>query len=302
MSTVTLVYSEGHEAAFHMLLKGHAVAPTWRCRQMTLLHWAAYGGSIECVRSLIDLLFDVNATCANDYVSGDFVVGKGVTPLMLAAQHDHTGVVDVLLTHGAIADYVDTDGMTALLHAIKRDCVACVDILLKHGVHPDGITSVLPHFVDSNLFPSPGLPLSPLMFAIKENGVKSAKALIQANCNFELVYSYSSDEVAVTPFEFALYRRRLPLCRLMLSCGLRPAVSNAAVMQEGMAWMVQEDEAFFTDVMTLLMSAPRLVEIARQTIRQYLGVRVLNALPALPLPGALKQFLMFADVDVQFDG
>ena len=288
----------GHGATFHSLMEMHNSLPLdWRCRQMTLLHWAAYGGDVDCIQSLIDQGFDVNAHCLENYVNIDFAVCGGVTPIMLAAQHNHSAAVDVLLQYGADVNCVDLHGQTVLLHAVKHDSVNCVQNFLKYGVHPDGNMSIYPSFIDSELFPYPGLPLSPLMYAIKENSIRSAKALIQANCDMELVSKVSSD-LCITPFEFALYRKRLFACKLFLACGLRPMISNAAVMQEGLAWIAQEDECFFTDVMLLLISVQRLSDIARQAIRKCIGVRLLHVLQNLPLPSALKEFLIFADVEV----
>lgn len=42
------------------------------------------------------------------------VKGEGVTPLIAAALHSHSGVVKVLLEHGANVDFTDGDGKTAL--------------------------------------------------------------------------------------------------------------------------------------------------------------------------------------------
>src|SRR5579871_4299743 len=57
----------------------------------------------------------------------------GATPLILAAQSDHTATARLLLERGADVNARDKYGMTALMEAARYGHVAAVELLLSHG-------------------------------------------------------------------------------------------------------------------------------------------------------------------------
>jgi ankyrin repeat protein len=92
----------------------------------TILHYAAYHASIECITFCLHLNANVN-------VRDDF----GQTPLHKA---DHVNVARVLLDAGAMVDATDQDGITPLHRAIQRDSDDVAKLLIDRGAIPSNIT------------------------------------------------------------------------------------------------------------------------------------------------------------------
>ncbi|MCE9615692.1 MAG: SUMF1/EgtB/PvdO family nonheme iron enzyme [Lentisphaerae bacterium] len=63
------------------------------------------------------------------------VVGRGVTPLHVAAVLNHADVARELLAHGAKVDAVTDSGFTPLHWAASRDATACAAILIEAGAN-----------------------------------------------------------------------------------------------------------------------------------------------------------------------
>ena len=64
--------------------------------------------------------------------------GKGDTPLILAAYHNHPPTVASLLAHGADPARVNDRGQTALAAAVFRQSAEAVRMLLEAGADPAG--------------------------------------------------------------------------------------------------------------------------------------------------------------------
>jgi len=97
--------------------------------QFTGLHCASFFGIAEGVIALIGM-----ESC--DINKGDF---WGDTPLALAAQNGHEGVVEILLRHAEVnPDKPDNYGHTPLSHAARGGHEEVVKVLLERGeVNPD---------------------------------------------------------------------------------------------------------------------------------------------------------------------
>lgn len=88
---------------------------------------AAKKGETAQVKELINKKVNVNA---KDKYSRD-----GKTALIVAAEHGHKDVVELLLEHGANVNEKDEDGWTALIYAAVNDYKDVVELLLKHGAN-----------------------------------------------------------------------------------------------------------------------------------------------------------------------
>ncbi|CAN5436492.1 hypothetical protein BH23VER1_BH23VER1_37350 [soil metagenome] len=95
----------------------------------------------------------------------DAPLGRGVTPLMLAALNGHDEVVSGLLRHGASANATDADGFSPLSYAIGNEQLTTTLLLLEAGSHP-GVEAV------------PGEPA--IVFATRMGDAETVAALLAA--------------------------------------------------------------------------------------------------------------------------
>ena len=150
---------------------------------------------VSVVRELIRLGVDI-----------DTPMSHSITPLHLAVDHRHLGIVCLLLQKGGAAHIVDwpkTDGETALFAAIRYDAVDIAKVLLKAGADVNRVhaaTGVSPLFITARNGCLPLLDLflsqkdvevdkgtlngaTPLMIAVKKGRAEVVKRLINAGAN-----------------------------------------------------------------------------------------------------------------------
>ncbi|KAF4975350.1 hypothetical protein FZEAL_7848 [Fusarium zealandicum] len=89
----------------------------------TPLAWAARQGHEETLQVLMDIPgVDLDARCR-----------RGQTPLLLATEHHHDGIIDKLLKRSADPNLADLDDTTPLSYAVAGGHMGTVKILVKHG-------------------------------------------------------------------------------------------------------------------------------------------------------------------------
>jgi uncharacterized protein len=95
------------------------------------LHWAALAGNVGAAAVLLEVKANhyARAMASIDDAENDF----GATPLILAAERHHGGLVAWLITYGADADIVDAEGYTALTSAALDGDDEIVRILIRGG-------------------------------------------------------------------------------------------------------------------------------------------------------------------------
>ncbi len=115
---------------------------------------AARGGETEVVRLLLAAGADVNRLRRFHFpydpkpeeeaegAKEESETFCEVTPLAVAAAHNHPDVVELLLKHGADPDLVDSLGRTTLLHAVLRDARKCSRLLVAAGANVNAPSSV----------------------------------------------------------------------------------------------------------------------------------------------------------------
>lgn len=151
-----------HSGIVNLLLKYGANIKAVDRQKHTALHFAARNHSTSTTMSLL-----LENTSEVDVISL-----AGMTPLMIAAQNDLPGNVEILLAHGAnpnrschdqmtplhraaacadssktlalilgknakVVDLRDIDGETPLMSALRFDHICNVEVLLAHGANPN---------------------------------------------------------------------------------------------------------------------------------------------------------------------
>ena len=87
---------------------------------------AAENGKVGVVQTWLAGDGRVDATCVHRGVSG-------CTLLLIAAEHGHKEIVELLLMRGAEADARDSEGCTALMVAAAKGHERVAEMLLRHG-------------------------------------------------------------------------------------------------------------------------------------------------------------------------
>jgi len=125
-----------HPAAVAFLLEQH-VSPN-RQKQPTdtrftditpPLNLAASGGSLTCVKLLLDAGAAPNSVIVTDPHMGD----AGTTATDAACATDNAEIVRLLLDHGAHIDFVDSGGFTPVLFAAYSHASRCLALLIDRG-------------------------------------------------------------------------------------------------------------------------------------------------------------------------
>ncbi|MGQ0734830.1 MAG: ankyrin repeat domain-containing protein [Acidobacteriota bacterium] len=127
---------------------------------MTALHWAARRGDLEMAQML--LYAGANAKASTR-------LGEQ-TPLLMASQIGHTGLVDVLIKAGADPKAATSNGTTPLMLAAASGSAPTVNLLLQHGADPNAVESARGE--------------SALMFAAAYNRVEAMQALLARGANW----------------------------------------------------------------------------------------------------------------------
>ena len=182
---------------------------------------------------------------------------------------------------------MDSDGKTALLYAVKANDEEAILELLRAGAHIDGNQMNSTHAVR----------MSPLFYAICENFVTSAKTLIRANCNLHITATIK-DGRHVGPLECALSRERISITRMLITAGIGQFVINPQVLQEGIVWLLGEDEALSEWIMKTLNEVPTLSQLSRLAIRESIGQPIFpEKIEQLPLPPRLLHYVNLSDLE-----
>ena len=114
--------------------------------EVTVLHYACKGGSVDCV---VLLLEQCNANV-------DTRDRNGLTPLMTAAQNGHVDVCKVLIQHNVGIEISTNSGYNALHCALQHMHDNCVRLLIEKGAiisnvklnrHSTGIPSWVINFI-----------------------------------------------------------------------------------------------------------------------------------------------------------
>jgi len=93
---------------------------------VSLLHYAIYFNSLQCVKYLIKSRIDIN--CIND---------QGIAPLHVAAYFGYLNIVRILIKRGCKINCVDNYNLTPLYFASKMNHFNVVKCLINNGANKD---------------------------------------------------------------------------------------------------------------------------------------------------------------------
>lgn len=166
------------------------IVATQACRNDMLLHRAVRCGWYPMVKFLLEnVLQDQINTPKRD----------GATPLFLAAQEGHCGLVQLLITTGAALDLSDEDGISPLYIAAYQGHNDVVEILLEAGADPNQLGK------DST---------SPLYIASQEGYANIVEMLAERGADIN-----AADREGTTPLLMAAQEGRTASVAVLLSYG-----------------------------------------------------------------------------------
>jgi len=145
--------------AVKTLLKNGADVNAAQGDGMTALHWAARSGDVELTQMLLFAGANVKATTRL----------VGYTPLMMAAELGHAGVIAALLSGGSDAKAANALGTTPLMLAAASGNAQAVTTLVENGAEIEAKEKTFGQ--------------TPLMFAAASNRVAAINALLKAGAN-----------------------------------------------------------------------------------------------------------------------
>ncbi|MBN3291192.1 ASB1 protein, partial [Polypterus senegalus] len=293
------------------------------------LHDAAYVGDLDTIKILLKQdSFKQRINEKSVWCCG----WLPCTPLRIAATAGHDHCVKFLIEEGAELDLVDVKGQTPLYVAVVNGHLNCVRILLEAGANPNGsrhhrstplyhaarvgrfdILQELIRYkadvdVDNQLANRPGLfsarqltslVVCPLYISAAYNHLHCFHLLLQAGTNPD--YNYWGPACNVK------FGRGSPTCILdaVLRHGCEPAFVKLLVDFGANLNLVQWEnlepetmERFKVNARSLEVFQQakiyprRLTSLCRSVIRRALGKHQLKDIPLLPLPDAIKIFLL----------
>ncbi|XP_026865529.2 ankyrin repeat and SOCS box protein 1 isoform X2 [Electrophorus electricus] len=305
--------------------------PLEQCEDMRL-HNAAYVGDLDTIKSLLqEDSFKQRINEKSVWCCG----WLPCTPLRIAATAGHGECVDFLIAQGAEVDLVDVKGQTALYVAVVNGHLDCVRILLEAGADPNGSrhhrstplyhaarvgrTDILQELVrfnadvdvDHQLGPRPlfsartlsTLVVCPLYISAAYHHLHCFRLLLQAGANPD--YNYTG------PVSREALARGLASClldavlrhgcepafvRLLLEHGADPKLVTWAEPDPDTMGRVRVNSEALRIYQEARRCPRRLTHLCRITIRRVMGKHRLGHISCLPLPYAIKSFLLHGDI------
>ncbi|XP_061697396.1 ankyrin repeat and SOCS box protein 1 isoform X2 [Syngnathoides biaculeatus] len=292
------------------------------------LHNAAYVGDLDTLRNLLqEEAFRQRINEKSVWCCGCLPC----TPLRIAATAGHAACVAYLIARGADVDLVDVKGQTALYVAVVNGHRDCVRILLEAGADPNGsrhhrstplyhaarvgrvdVLQELIRFnadVDMDHLLGPRLLLSartlntlvvcPLYISAAYHHLHCFRALLEAGAQPDFNYSGPvchdalSRGLASCMLDAVLRHGCEPaFVQLLLDHGAQPAHVVWDESDVGAPNRRKVDPEALRTFLEARRCPRRLTHVCRVVIRRAMGKKRLHRIPSLPLPEAIKNFLL----------
>ena len=288
----------------------------------TAMHLAVDLDNITMVQILL-------AAGANPEVGGQ----NGQTPLMCAQSKE---VAEVLLAAGCDPNYTDTDGMPCLHYAIKKQVPEVASQLIQAGanvnvVYEDGktplfwalicwLSSTVEELIsygavvtardhknrgaiyfaatlpdpftcqylitkgaDPNVTASDGT--TPIYIAVARHNSAVAKVLLEHNVHIDRLYPYDGKMVTLLDIAIAEHLEEVSSLLYELGCAVTEHYPLSKPWPPGVL-----------SVLTRIRKPRRLLASCRIVLRSYFGGRLLDYLESMPIPKAVKDYVLMKDL------
>lgn len=235
------------------------------------LHYAARNGCVD----ISDILLS-----AGSLINVQNYWGR--SPLMEAVCYNHKEVVQLLLSASCDVNRREfKTGDTALHIAIKRNYTRVVELLLAAGSRHD----VYNHQGETAVHD-----------AVAGNKMDITWLLIVYNIDLDVPVKYFPNGVYKSVFKLAAERGHYKLCRLLATIGY---VDYSARMYFYAGYVQarpgEQDEALLW-LRTALKRVVPLQQLCRKVIRRHAGHNLWEKVELLPVPRALKDYVLMKDV------
>ncbi len=191
----------GETESVTALLQSGAIVDAMDYRGQTAFFHAVMAGRRKTVGRLVELGADVN------HVShGGLPLSGSRTALILAAERNDPGMIQLLLEAGADVNLSSTDGMTALMAAARKGAFEPVRLLLEAGAE---VRRYAPYEKNGQY--------STLMFAAASGGSAMVQMLIDAGADVNFL-----NEQGRTPLLIARESENQQAIQILLEAGAKP--------------------------------------------------------------------------------
>ncbi|KAK3578853.1 hypothetical protein CHS0354_010212 [Potamilus streckersoni] len=297
-----MVAKHGYEKTITLLLEHGAKLNTRDSAGNTPLIIAVMYGQYTTIKALIAKGCDVN-----------IINSKGWSALHYAS-HKARGV-NILLAAGANPNCMDKDGITPLLMAasegydnvVKALVQAKCDVnIANHSVkktalhilaykgHPGSIEDLILGGADINLVDSENH--TPLWYAIKNSKLEVIRLLLRANSQADTYQCPENIPSEACPVRLAIQQKMINVLKLLILTGYdRHHLRACFFSQEDSDWLKNVEE--FSHWLDHASGALTLKQTCRMWIRHQLGRTLYHDLQQLPLPQAMKDYLLMKELD-----
>ncbi|KUL88913.1 hypothetical protein ZTR_03483 [Talaromyces verruculosus] len=217
----------GHWENFKLLIDSGAKIDSRTKSHRTVLHQAAYNSDIRFCDYILNL----------DGADANVVDDTNCTPIYLAAQEGHSGVVQFLIQHNADVNIACDDGETALIRAASEGHIKTVELLVQHG---------------ANMNLADGYGTTALSIGASEGHLAVVELLLQLGANINLAGS-----TGATALYTAAQKGHIKIVELLLACNSKMGqkhVNRNAVTTEGYTAIHAAAAAGHADVFNRLIS------------------------------------------------
>ncbi|XP_033761299.1 serine/threonine-protein phosphatase 6 regulatory ankyrin repeat subunit B-like [Pecten maximus] len=237
------------------------------------LHYAARNGCAD----VLDILISAGSLI-------DVQNYWGRTPLMETVCYNHKDAVARLLKASCDLNRREfKTGDTALHIAIKRNYTEVVGLLLAAGSRHD----IYNHQGETAAYD-----------AVVSNKVEIIRLMVIHNCDLEQPGKYFSDGVYKSLFQIAAEKGHFDICRLLASFGYVDFRARGYIYMNYIPpRLVTEQEDVVQWLRRKMQTPTSLQLLCRKCIRKRLGHKIVHTVECLPIPRALKEFVLIKDMD-----
>ncbi|XP_021355278.1 serine/threonine-protein phosphatase 6 regulatory ankyrin repeat subunit B-like isoform X2 [Mizuhopecten yessoensis] len=227
--------------------------------------------------------------------------------------------VDMLLRAGANPNVVDKDNITPLLMAategfdkvVKSLCKANCDVnianasvnktalhILAYKGHSECINDLVIAGGDINLYDKH--KRTPLWYAIKNKRIEVVRLLLKANCLADSFQCASFVDAECCPTFLALTLGLFSVLKLFIMTGYDRHHLKTYLHHEDIKEMFDDWEDIEDWLEHAQDSTMTLKQICRRWIRHHLGIQFYHGLSELPIPSAMKDYVLMKELDAEF--